>query len=67
MTNTQLGATRDDLHAAGRAASLKRGRADAILAEVLEAVRDWARHAADAAVPETHTARIASTHRLDWP
>lgn len=59
--------TRDDLRAAGRAASLKRGQADAILTEVVDAVRQWAQHAADAGVAESQTNRIAGTHRLDWP
>lgn len=58
--------TREDLHAAGRSASLKRGRADVILGEVVDAVRDWRQFAADAGVPERQVDRIAATHRLSW-
>ncbi len=57
--------TVDDLRAAGRSASLKRGRAVAILREVTDAVRDWPRFAADAGVAGAQADRIARTHRLD--
>jgi serine/threonine-protein kinase HipA len=54
---------RSDLLAAGRSAQLKRGRADTIAEEVLIAVRDWPRFAADAGVPEEHVRVIQASHR----
>lgn len=57
--------TRSDLLAAGRSAQLKRGRAEAITEEVLIAVRDWPRFAADAGVPEEHARDIQASHRLN--
>lgn len=56
--------TFEDLRAAGRAASLPRGRDARILREVTDAVRDWPRFAADAGVGPQDVTRIASTHRL---
>jgi serine/threonine-protein kinase HipA len=57
--------TRADLLAAGRSAQLKRGRAEAIAEEVIAAVRDWPRHAAEAGVPEDRYGEIQASHRLD--
>ncbi len=57
--------TRADLLAAGRSAQLKRGRAEAIAEEVIAAVRDWPRHAAEAGVPEDRYRQIQASHRLD--
>jgi serine/threonine-protein kinase HipA len=57
--------TRADLLAAGRSALLKRGRADTIAEEVISAVGDWPRHAADAGVPEDRCRQIQTSHRLD--
>ena len=54
-----------DLLAAGRSAQLKRGRAEAIAQEVLLAVRDWPRFAADAGVSEEHAKEIQASHRLN--
>jgi serine/threonine-protein kinase HipA len=56
---------RSDLLAAGRSAQLKRGRATTIVEEVLVAVRNWPRFAADADVPEEHARDIQATHRLN--
>jgi serine/threonine-protein kinase HipA len=56
--------TRSDLLAAGRSAQLKRGRAEAIAEQVLMAVRDWPRFAADAGVPEEQGRVIQDSHRL---
>lgn len=58
------GFTLDDFTAAARVAGLVRGRAQTILAEVTEAVRDWPRFAAGAGVATRDVERIASTHRL---
>ena len=57
--------TRADLLAAGRSAQLKRGRAEAIAEEVIAAVRDWSRYAAEAGVPEDRYGEIQASHRLD--
>jgi serine/threonine-protein kinase HipA len=57
--------TRADLLAAGRSAQLKRGRAEAIAEEVIAAVRDWPRYAAEAGVPEDRYREIQASHRLD--
>jgi serine/threonine-protein kinase HipA len=57
--------TRSDLLAAGRSAQLKRGRAEAIAEEVLTAVRDWPRFAAEAGVPEGSVGDIQASHRLN--
>jgi serine/threonine-protein kinase HipA len=57
--------TRSDLLAAGRSAQLKRGRAEAIAEEVLTAVRDWPRFAAEACVPEGSVRDIQASHRLN--
>ena len=57
--------SRADLLAAGRSAQLKRGRAEAIAEEVIAAVRDWPRHAAEAGVPEDRYGQIQASHRLD--
>jgi serine/threonine-protein kinase HipA len=56
---------RADLLAAGRSAQLKRGRTEAIVEEVIAAVRDWPRHAAEAGVPEDRYGEIQASHRLD--
>ena len=56
---------RADLIAAGRTAQLKRGRAEAIAEEVIIAVRDWPRFAAEAGVPEARWSEIQASHRLN--
>lgn len=56
---------RADLLAAGRGAQLKRGRADAIAEEVISAVRDWPRFAAEAGVAEDRWSPIQASHRLN--
>lgn len=57
--------TRADLLAAGRSAQLKRGRAEAIAEEVITAVRDWPRYAAEVGVPEDRYREIQASHRLN--
>lgn len=54
----------DDLRAVASTAAMKRGRAEALVAEVTDAVRRWPEHAAEAGVPADTAARIAATHRL---
>lgn len=60
------GFDRDDVLALGRVAALKRGRALAILDEVVQAVRGWSAHAEQAGVQAGQASFIAGTHRLDW-
>ena len=52
-----------DLRACARNASMKRGRAEAILAEVNAAVVEWARFADRADLPVEITQRLARMHR----
>ncbi len=61
------GITVDDLNRVAEVASLKRGRAKVILAEVIEAVRAWPELAAEAGVEEGPVSQIARAHRLDLP
>ncbi len=55
----------EDLKAAAANAGLKRGRAEAVFAEVAAAVSRWEEYAAAAKVPGEQAAAIASTFRLD--
>jgi serine/threonine-protein kinase HipA len=61
------GITRADLRRVAELAGLKRGRADAILAEVVDAVRAWPEIAAAQRVDPEMAERIAATHRLALP
>ncbi len=61
------GFTVEDFREFGVTASLPRGRAEAILDEVREAVARWPEHAAAAGVPERDVERIGRTHRLRLP
>lgn len=60
------GFTRVDLRAVAKAASLKRGRADAILDEVLAAVARWAEFATAAGVADATAKAVGDTHRVLW-
>ena len=55
----------DDFRACAKSASLKRGRADDIIAEVTAAVTDWPKFAAEAGVAESITEQIRGAHRLE--
>jgi serine/threonine-protein kinase HipA len=59
------GFTVEDLRACAQTASMKRGAAQRILAEVSDAVADWPRFATEAGVPADRVAAIANTQRLD--
>ena len=59
--------TIEDFREVGRTASMKRGRATEILAEVREAVRSWPELAGEAGVPEARAAAVGGTHRLELP
>ncbi len=56
-----------DLRAVADVAGLPRGRAKAILAEVSDAVADWAAIAAEVGVDEEMAGQIAGSHRLTLP
>lgn len=59
--------TVEDFKAVGETVSMKRGRAQAILKEVIEAVQHWPDCADQAKIGTDQTDAIARTHRLDWP
>jgi len=61
------GFTRDDLRACARAASLKRGRADEILADVVAAARRWPEFADAAKLPEGTREQVQRAQRLELP
>ena len=58
------GFTLSDFVAGEKAGLMKRGRAMAILDEVLATVRRWPEFAAQARLPESVSSRIAGAHRL---
>jgi serine/threonine-protein kinase HipA len=58
--------TREDFAAVAAAAGLKRGRAAAILTEVVQTVRNWPRYARIAGVKAAQRERIGKTLRLDF-
>jgi len=61
------GFTREDLRLCARTASLKRGRADAILDQVIGAVSEWPRVAAAAGVRQEHIVAVGANLRLEFP
>ena len=56
--------TTDDFKAVGETVSMKRGRPEAILNEVIQAVRHWPQYAAQAGVDTGQAQAIARAHRL---
>jgi len=54
-----------DLEAVAAVASMRRGRAKAIVGEVRDAVVDWPSFAAAAEVPDAIAAKVRAGHRLD--
>jgi serine/threonine-protein kinase HipA len=56
-----------DLRAVAGVAGLKRGRAEAILAEVVEVVAGWRGVAEEVGVDEQMVEQIARSHRLTLP
>lgn len=59
------GFTREDFREFGRTASMKRGRAEAILDEVIDAVRRWPSFAAESGVEPERAEQILRHHRTD--
>lgn len=64
MNQKRDGFTTEDFRAVAETASMKRGRADTILAEVIDAVRRWPEFAEKAGVTPEQTKQIAAAHRL---
>lgn len=61
------GFSTEDFKACARVASMKRGRAEAILREVQEVLRRWPAYADQAGVLPDHRERIQNALRLDIP
>jgi serine/threonine-protein kinase HipA len=57
---------REDFNAVAQVAGLKRGRPEAILAEVMDQVKEWPRYAKRAGVPSTQRDKITRTLRLKF-
>ncbi|RKY17584.1 MAG: type II toxin-antitoxin system HipA family toxin [Planctomycetota bacterium] len=58
--------TRADFRACAKTAQLQRGRSDALLDEVIQAVGRWDEFAAEAGVAPARAHAVATTHRLAW-
>ena len=67
MNGKRDGFTRADFRACGRSALFPRGRADAIVDEVCEAVARWPEFAGEAGVPESSRDEISRHLRLSFP
>jgi serine/threonine-protein kinase HipA len=57
--------TIDDFKTCAKAASMKRGRAESIISEVLDIVSRWKEYANDAGVPVVTQGKIRRALRLD--
>jgi serine/threonine-protein kinase HipA len=58
--------TREDFEAVAQVASLKRGKHEAILTEVMDTVKEWPRYAETAGVPGSQRDEIALTLRMKF-
>lgn len=67
MHGKREGFTRGDFDACAKAAGMKRGRAGAILHEVIAAVKEWPRFAVQAKLSEPTMEKIQNVHLLDFP
>ena len=67
MNGKRDGFTMADFEACARAALMKRGRASAIVAEVVDAVARWPEFAAEARLGDDWTRRIQEAHRMSFP
>ncbi len=65
LNGRREGFSLEDFRACARAASMKRGRAESILAEVRDAVARWRTFADAVGVDEPRAEQIASTHLLE--
>jgi serine/threonine-protein kinase HipA len=59
--------TRADLHEVAELVSIKRSKADELIAQATEATESWPNLAADAGIPNDRIAAIQQTHRLPLP
>ena len=59
--------TMRDFRMCGKSALMKRGRAERIVEEVIDAVRRWPEYAEQARVADVWQAQIGNTHRLSFP
>ncbi|HEX6929149.1 MAG TPA: type II toxin-antitoxin system HipA family toxin [Gammaproteobacteria bacterium] len=66
MNGRQDGFTREDFRECARTASMKRGRADAIVDEVRNAVGKWRVHADETGVPDAWAEQIRENLRLSF-
>ncbi|HEX4304404.1 MAG TPA: type II toxin-antitoxin system HipA family toxin [Solirubrobacterales bacterium] len=64
LNEKREGFEREDFRRVAETVSMGRGRADAILDEVVEAVSEWPRFAAAAGVADREVERIGRAHRL---
>jgi len=64
MNGKRDGFTREDFEACARTAHMKRGRAAALLDEVIAVVQNWPKFAAEAKLPGPWIESIQQTHRL---
>jgi serine/threonine-protein kinase HipA len=67
MNGKREGFTRGDFDACAKASGMKRGRAGAILDEVVACVKDWLRFATQAKLSEATMRKIQNVHLLDFP
>ena len=67
MNGKRDGFTMADFEACARAALMKRGRASAIVAEVVAAVARWPEFAAEARLGDDWTRQIQGAHRMSFP
>ena len=65
IANRRDGFTMDDMRSAANAASMKRGRAEAIVGEICAAVTRWEEFARSADVDPTRAKAIGAVHRID--
>ena len=67
LNGKREGFTLADFEACAKAAMMKRGRAAAILEEVVEAVEQWPVFAAEAKLADDWSERVRKAHRLSFP
>lgn len=67
LNGKQDGFTREDFERCAKVALMKRGRAAAIMEEVVEAVKRWPEFAAKAKISDELREKIQNAHRLTFP
>ena len=66
LNGKREGFTQEDFTLCAKSALMKRGRAEAIIAEVQAAVRRWPEFAGEARISQEWMERIAQSHRLEF-